>query len=252
MSAADPPQRSKAATDTLRVLVVDDEAPARARLRRLLLAHPQIEVVAEARNGREALELNATHAPDALFLDVQMPEVDGLSVAASLPDPPPAIVFVTAFDHYALPAFGAAALDYLLKPADAEHVARAVQRLLARSGKRQGAAYPVPSQLVIPDRGRTWVIALGEIEWLEAADNYVVVHAGARAPLLRRTLTALLADLGDAFVRTQRGAAVALAHVSSLQSLPKGDAMVLMRSGAQVPCSRQCRGPLMERLQPRG
>ena len=116
----------------LRVLIVDDEAPARARLRRLLLAHPQVEVVAEARNGREALELHAAHAPDALFLDVQMPEVDGLSVAASLPDPAPAIVFVTAFDHYALPAFDAAALDYLLKPADAEHVARAVQRLLTR------------------------------------------------------------------------------------------------------------------------
>ena len=237
---------------TLRVLVVDDEAPARARLRRLLLAHPQIEVVAEARNGREALELNATHAPDALFLDVQMPEVDGLSVAASLPDPAPAIVFVTAFDHYALPAFDAAALDYLLKPADAEHVARAVQRLLARGTKRPGSPRPAPSQLVIPDRGRTWVIAVCDIEWLEAADNYVVVHAGARSPLLRRTLTALLADLGDAFVRTQRGAAVALAHVSSLQSLPKGDAQVLMRSGAQVPCSRQFRGHLMQRLRPHG
>jgi two-component system LytT family response regulator len=95
------------------------------------------------------------------------------------------------------------------------------------------------------------VIAVGDIEWLEAADNYVVVHAGARSPLLRRTLTALLTDLGDAFVRTQRGAAVALAHVSSLQSLPKGDAQVLMRSGAHAPCSRQFRGQLMQRLRPR-
>ncbi|HEY6353170.1 MAG TPA: response regulator [Burkholderiaceae bacterium] len=245
-------QRTTMPAATLRVLVVDDEAPARARLRRLLLAHPQIEVLAEARNGREALELNATHAPDALFLDVQMPEVDGLSVAASLPDPAPAIVFVTAFDHYALPAFDAAALDYLLKPADAEHVARAVQRLLARGTKRVATPRPAPSQLVIPDRGRTWVIAVGDIEWLEAADNYVVVHAGARSPLLRRTLTALLTDLGDAFVRTQRGAAVALAHVASLQALTKGDAQVLMRSGALAPCSRQFRGQLMQRLRARG
>jgi len=239
------------AAATLRVLIVDDEAPARARLRRLLLAHPQVDVVAEGRDGREALALVDAHVPDALFLDVQMPEVDGFGVAASLPDPAPAIVFVTAFDHYALPAFDAAAIDYLLKPADAAHVARAVQRLLAR-GARAPAARPPPSQLLIPDRGRTWVIALPEIEWLEAADNYVMVHAGARAPLLRRTLTALLADLGDGFARTQRGAAVALAHVRSLQSLPKGDARVLMRSGAQVPCSRQYRERLLQRLQPGG
>src|SRR5688572_7154277 len=235
----------------LRVMLVDDEAPARARLRRLLLAHPQVEVVAEARNGREALELCAVHAPDALFLDVQMPEVDGLSVAASLPEPAPAIVFVTAFDHYALPAFDAAALDYLLKPADAEHVARAVQRLLQRGpAPAASGARPPPSQLVIPDRGRTWVIPVPEIEWLEAADNYVVVHAGTRAPLLRRTLTALLADLGDGFVRTQRGAAVALAQVAAVQSLPKGDATVVLKSGAQVPCSRQMRAQLMERFAP--
>jgi two-component system LytT family response regulator len=233
----------------LRVLLVDDEAPARARLRRLLLAHAQIEVIAEARNGREALELCAQHEPDALFLDVQMPEVDGLSVAASLPEPAPAIVFVTAFDHYALPAFDAAAVDYLLKPADAEHVARAVQRLLQRApAAAASGARPPPSQLVIPDRGRTWVIPVQEIEWLEAADNYVVVHAGARAPLLRRTLTALLADLGGGFVRTQRGAAVALAQVASVQALTKGDATVVLHSGTQVPCSRQHRAQLVQRL----
>jgi len=232
----------------LRVLLVDDEAPARARLRRLLLAHPEIDVVAEARNGREAIELHAAHAPDALFLDVQMPEVDGLSVAASLPEPAPAVVFVTAHDHYALAAFDTAAIDYILKPADAQRVARAVQRLLCRSGASTTPARPAPSRLVIPDRGRTWVIAVADIEWLEAADNYVVVHTAARAPLMRRTLTALLADLGDAFVRTQRGAAVALAQVASVQPLAKGDATVVLRSGAQAPCSRRLRGVLMQRL----
>jgi two-component system LytT family response regulator len=158
------------------------------------------------------------------------------------------IVFVTAFDHYALPAFDAAALDYVLKPADAEHVARAVRRLLQRGPAPPRSGRPPPDQLVIPDRGRTWVIARTEIDWLEAADNYVVVHAGARAPLLRRTLTALLADLGDAFVRTQRGAAVALAQVASVQALAKGDATVVLKSGAQVPCSRQFRAQLMRRL----
>jgi two-component system LytT family response regulator len=233
----------------LRALLVDDEAPARARLRRLLLAHPQIDVIGEARNGREALQGVAEHAPDALFLDVQMPDIDGLSVAASLPDPAPAVVFVTAFDRYALPAFDAAALDYLLKPIDAEHVARAVQRLLAREPR--GGARPMPSQLLIPDRGRTHVLPVSEIEWLEAADNYVVVHAGERAPLMRRTLAALLADLGEAFVRTQRSAAVAIAQVQAVESLAKGDATVLLRSGARVPCSRQHRAQLVERLKSR-
>ena len=118
-------------------------------------------------------------------------------------------------------AFDAAALDYLLKPADAEHVARAVQRCCSAAQRRPRRAPRRRASCVIPDRGRTWVVAVAEIEWLEAADNYVVVHAGARAPLLRRTLTALLADLGDGFVRTQRGAAVALAQVASVQSLPR-------------------------------
>ncbi|MBE7417165.1 MAG: response regulator transcription factor [Ideonella sp.] len=238
-----------AAAAPLRVLLADDEAPARARLRRLLLAHPQITVVAEARDGVQALHMTELHRPDALFLDVQMPEADGLAVAASLPDPAPAIVFVTAFDHYALPAFDAAALDYLLKPVDAERVARAVQRLLARGAPSAAPAHPPPRQLLIPERGRIAVVEVAAIEWLEAADNYVAVHAGeARAPLLRRTLTALLGDLGDGFVRTQRGAAVALAHVSGLRSLGKGDALVMLRSGAEVPCSRQHRALLVQRL----
>lgn len=239
-------------TVTLRVLLVDDEAPARARLRRLLFAHPQVEVVAEARNGHEALRLNAEHRPDALFLDVQMPEVDGLDVAASLPDPAPALVFVSAFDRYALPAFDAAALDYLLKPVDAEHVARAVRRLLDRTAPASQARRPTPAQLLITERGRTLVVPVADIEWIEAADNYVVVHVGAKAPLLRRTLTGLLADLGAGFVRTQRGAAVALDHVAAVHSLPKGDARLSMRSGAQVPCSRQFRAALMQRLAARG
>lgn len=231
----------------MRVLIVDDEAPARARLRRLLQAHDGVDIAGEARDGEEALRLSAELAPDALFLDVQMPGASGLDVAASLPDRAPAIVFVTAFDRYALQAFDAAAVDYLLKPVEPERLARALGRLRER---RPAAAQPrpAPQNLLIPDRGRTHVVAVAEIEWLEAADNYVVVHAGARAPLMRRTLSGLLADLGEGFARTHRSAAVALAHVVSLKPLDKGDASIVVRGGATVPCSRQYRVAVLARL----
>ena len=117
-------------------------------------------------------------------------------MAASLPDPAPAIVFVTAFDRFALPAFDAAAVDYLLKPVEPERLARALQRLRERrAADTTTPARPAPAQLLVPDRGRTHVLPVAEILWLEAADNYVVVHTAERAPLMRRTLAGLLHDL---------------------------------------------------------
>jgi len=241
-------------TTPLRLLVVDDEAPARARLRRLLGAFIGVEVVGEAGDADAALAAVATLAPHALLLDIQMPGASGLDLAASLPEPAPAVIFVSAHGHYALPAFDAAAVDYLLKPVEPERLARALQRLrerLAGTAARAsidaaadaaaipGAARPAPAHLLVPDRGRTHVIACADILWLEAADNYVVVHASdGRAPLMRRTLAALLADLGPAFVRTHRSAAVALAHVMALLPGERGDAEVLLRGGARAPCSR--------------
>jgi two-component system LytT family response regulator len=231
------------------VLIVDDEPPARARLRRMLSAFDGVQVIGEAHNGDEALRLAAEMTPDALFLDVQMPGASGLDVAASLPDPAPAVVFVTAFDRYALQAFDAAAVDYLLKPVEPERLARALQRLRERRPvDLSDATRPPPSHLLIPDRGRTHVVAVAEIQWLEAADNYVVVHAGERAPLMRRTLVGLLHDLGSGFVRTHRSAAVALEHVTSVTPLEKGDATFVLRGGATVPCSRQYREKVLARL----
>lgn len=237
----------------LRVLLVDDEAPARARLVRLLVAHPDVQVVGEAADGEQALQLVQDLQPDALLLDIQMPGIGGLDVAASLPDPAPAVVFATAFDRYALEAFDAAAIDYLLKPIEPERLARALQRLRARRAAAPAAAAgplhaPPPRQLLIPDRGRTHVVAVADIGWLEAADNYVVVHAGERAPLMRRTLAGLLHDLGAAFVRTHRGAAVALAHVETVVAGDKGDGEVVLRGGTRVPYSRNFRAGLIERL----
>jgi len=233
----------------MRALIVDDEALARSKLLRMLRAFPDVEVIGEASDGAAALMLTAQLRPDVIFLDVQMPEVDGFDVAASLPDDAPALVFVTAFDQYALRAFDAQAADYLLKPVEPERLARTVQRLRERV---RGAARPgvgMPAHLMISDRGQTHVVRCADIEWLEAADNYVNIHLAGRSLLMRRTLAALLNDLEPAFVRTHRGAAVALAAVLAVRPRGKGDATVVLRSGVEVPCSRQHRETLMQRLQ---
>ena len=232
----------------MRVLIVDDEAPARQRLRQLLAGFDDIRIVGEARDAAQAIVQVETLAPDVLFLDIKMPEQDGFVVAASLPDPGPAIVFVTAHDQYAVQAFEAAAIDYLLKPVESERLIRTLNRLRAGAiSGRQRVSAP-PQQLIIPDRGRTHVLAVAEIDWLEAADNYVVVHAAHQAPLMRRTLGGLLGDLGEGFMRTHRSAAVALAHVQEVQPRGNGDCWLTIRGGATVPCSRQYRAALMARL----
>jgi two-component system, LytTR family, response regulator len=228
---------------------VDDEPAARERLRRLLASFPDVAIVGEAPDGERALERCARLAPDAVFLDVQMPGVSGLDLASSLPDPAPAVVFVTAHDRYAVDAFDTAAVDYLLKPVELSRLARAVERLRARY---VGGPRPAPAQLLIPERGRTLVVAVSDILWLEAADNYVVVHTAEGAPLMRRTLAGLVKDLGPAFVRIHRSAAVALCHVRGVEARGRGDSLVTLRGGASVPCSRQYREQLLEGLAPGG
>jgi two-component system LytT family response regulator len=234
----------------LRLLIVDDEPPARARLRRLLAELPGVEVTGEAGDGVEALEAAARLKPDALLLDVQMPEISGLDVAASLPGPDgPAVIFVTAFDRYALQAFDAAAVDYLLKPVEPERLARAVARLRER---QRPARPPAPRQLLVEERGRLQVLAVDTIGWLQAADNYVELHAAdGRHWLLRRTLAALLADLGPGFLRIHRSHAVALAAVAEVLPADKGDARVRLAGGAELPCSRNHRAALVQALQQR-
>jgi two-component system LytT family response regulator len=175
-----------------------------------------------------------------------MPELDGLSLAASLPDDGPAVIFVTAFDAFALRAFDARALDYLLKPVEPERLARALQRVR----QRQAARSPLPplglSQLLVPSRQGLQVLRVAE--WVAAADTYVTRHTQGREHLLRRTLAGLLDDLGGGFARVHRSAAVALAQVAHVQANDKGDAVLTLRSGAQVLCSRAHRAALVERL----
>jgi two-component system LytT family response regulator len=231
--------------DTLRLLIVDDEPPARARLRRLLAALPDVQVVGEAEGGLQALALAEALRPDALLLDVQMPELSGLDVAASLADDGPAVVFVTAYDDYALPAFEAAAVDYLLKPVDPARLARALERLRRR---RPVAARPAADRLVVSERGQLQVIACRDLLWLQAADNYVELHTAQRTHLLRRTLDALLADLGPGFVRIHRSRAVALAAVVAVEAAGRGNATVRLGNGATLGCSRPWREALQRAL----
>ena len=237
----------------MRILIVDDERPARERLRRMLALEAGIEAIAEASDGIDALRQLAQFRPDALLLDVEMPELSGIDLAASLPVPAPLVVFVTAYDEYALRAFDANAIDYLLKPFDQARLRRSLERLRARHAAQALAAAAVPGlpprQLLVSERGATRVVQVADIEWLETADNYVVLHTADGAPLLRQTLSGLLAQLGSGFVRCHRRAAVRPGAVQRVNPLDKGDCELVLRSGALVPCSRQYRAALMEALQ---
>ena len=236
----------------MRILIVDDERPARDKLRRLLTQEADVSALAEARDGVEALEQVESFKPDVAFLDIQMPEISGIELAASLPAPAPLIVFATAFDQYAIRAFDANAIDYLLKPYDQARLQRALERVR----QRLHAPQPVPAfdsghqvrQLLITERGVTRVIRVDQVQWIETADNYVVLHTSAEAPLMRQTLAGLLDKLGERFMRCHRRAAVQLDWIESVVALDKGDCELVLRGGARVPCSRQYKAALVERL----
>lgn len=237
----------------MRILIVDDEAPARDKLRHLLAGQAGIAEISEAGDGIEALERVADWRPDAMFLDIAMPELSGIELAASLPAPAPAIVFVTAWDRYAIQAFDAGAIDYLLKPYDAARLARAVQRLRERLQAAPAAeiesmpALPV-QRLLVSERTGTRVVPVPDIGWIESADNYVILHTASGSPLLRQTLAGLTERLGPGFLRCHRRATVQLALVERVVSFDKGDCELVLRGGARVPCSRQFRAAVLERL----
>jgi len=238
----------------MRILIVDDERPARAKLRHLLAQQDGVTAVEEAADGIEALEKVAGFRPDALLLDIEMPELSGIDVAASLPEPAPLVVFVTAYEQYALRAFDADAIDYLLKPYDGARLGRALERLRRRLDTR-GLDAPAPTappappeQLLVGERGGTRIVRVADVQWIETADNYVVLHTAAGSPLLRQTLAGLVERLGPGFVRCHRRAAVQLAWIERVVALDKGDGELLLRGGARVPCSRQYRAEVLARL----
>jgi two-component system LytT family response regulator len=244
---------------TLRALVVDDEAPARRRIRRLLLAEPEVAVAGECGDGDTALAMIARERPDLVFLDVQMPERDGFGVVKAIPPAGmPAILFVTGHDRYALRAFEVHAVDYLLKPFTGERfrtaLARARERIARRVpdaalGRLAAELRNPPgylSRLAVRTGGRTVVVALAGVDWMEAADNYVRLHAGTREYLVRETLASLEAQIDPArFARIHRSVVVQIDRVAEVRPATHGDAEVTLRDGTRLAASRTWR----ERLQ---
>jgi two-component system LytT family response regulator len=233
----------------IRTLIVDDEPPARANLRVLLRHDEEIEIVAECGFGAEALTEIRSKKPDLVFLDVQMPECDGFDVLELLgAELPPAIIFVTAYDQYALRAFEAGALDYLLKPFDNARFERA----LARAKERIAHANPAAKKLerfAIKSTGQVSFVNIVEIDWIEAADYYACIHVAAKSHLLRRSMAELEQDLDPlVFCRIHRSAIVNLERVQALELREDGEHDVVLTDGTRLRMSRRYRKELQSRM----
>jgi two-component system LytT family response regulator len=246
----------KAEANAIRAVIVDDEPLGRTVVREMLRGEAEIEIVGEAANGHEALELLSQTRPDLLFLDVQMPEVDGFDVLGAL-DTLPLVIFVTAYDQYAVRAFEVHALDYVLKPFDRERFGQAVQRAkeqlkLAQHHainerilallEAQKSQTPYLERLVIKDQGRVFFLKTAELDWVEAEGNYVKLHARQTVYWLRETLSNLEAQLDpQRFARIHRSHLVNLDRIRELQPWSHGEYHVLLHDGTQLTLSRNYR-----------
>jgi two-component system LytT family response regulator len=250
----------------IRVLIVDDEPLVRRGIAALLAEEPEIEVLGEARNGTEAVTQIRNTRPDLVFLDVQMPGLDGLGVLSSLePEERPAVVFVTAFDQYAVRAFDLHAVDYLLKPFDDERFRTALARVRSRLRAGQpmadrgaldallrelrGSSPAGPDRLAVREQGQIVLVPVDEIDWIEAADNYVRLHRGKHYHLLRESLNRLEETLDRRrFARIHRSAMVNLSRVRALEPAPGGEYDVILTDGRRLTLSRGYRDRFQERF----
>jgi len=241
----------------IRTLIVDDEALARGKLRQFLATEPDVEIVGEAADGGQAMDLIQAEAPDLVFLDVQMPELDGFGVLAGLGDQrPPCVIFVTAHDDFALKAFEVHAIDYLLKPYDRERFAKALARArelllhAASAGSPQATPLagllsevaeqrPLAGRIPIKSDGRIVLLKVAEIDWIEAADNYAVLHAGKDSHIVRETMNSLEARLDPGqFLRINRSTIVSIDRIRDLEPLFHGEYSVRLNNGTKLTCSR--------------
>jgi len=247
----------------VRTLIVDDETLARERLRQLLQDEPEIELLGECADGTEAVEVIQRQSPDLIFLDIQMPELDGFGVLQAMTSTPaPVVVFVTAHDKFALRAFEVHAADYLLKPFDRERFKKALARALDRVKHLEGAAQQAqaavlaelkpPSRplerLAVKTSGKVIFVKLEDVDYIESAHNYVEVHVDKQSHLLRETLNSIEARLpAEKFVRISRSVIVHIERVKELQPLFYGEYAVTLHNGTRLTLSRRYRDRL-ERL----
>jgi two-component system, LytTR family, response regulator len=235
---------------SIRVLVVDDEALARRNLILLLRNDPDIASVIECGSGLEAIKEIRRSKPDLVFLDVQMPECDGFDVLELLgADMPDTVIFVTAYDVYALRAFEAGALDYLLKPFDDARFHRALARAKEKHARYASTQRRAISRIAVKSRNQTLFIDVADIDWIEAASYYACIHVGADTHILRRTLQELEQDLDERiFARTHRSIIVNLSRVRGLELQDGGEYEVVLGCTARLRLSRRYRKRIQDRL----
>jgi len=234
----------------LRVLVVDDEAIARRNLTILLRRDPDIGAIVECGSGHDAIDEMRRTKPDILFLDVQMPECDGFDVLELMgPDMPAAVIFVTAYDEYALRAFDAGALDYLLKPFDDARFDRALQRAKGRLALEPTPGRRPITRLVVKSRGQTLFLNASDVDWIEAANYYACLHVGSVTHILRRSLQALEKELDErTFVRIHRSIIVNCDKVRGLELHGSGEYEVVLHSQVRLQLSRRFRKHFQDRM----
>lgn len=248
----------------VRVLIVDDEPPARRKIRRFLERDEEIRIVGEGGDGPAAVEMMARLEPDLVFLDIQMPGADGFEVLEALGGARPQVIFVTAFAEHAVRAFEVEAVDYLLKPFDDTRFDAALDRAKARIRRREPGVSeeslhrlmdelrgPRLRRILVKKPDRSFFIAQDEIDWLEAADNYVKLHTRRGDHLVRGTLGGMEEHLdGSRFARVSRSAIVNLDRIAELRPWSHGDRIVVLRDGTELTLSRRYRKKLPELFDP--
>jgi two-component system LytT family response regulator len=245
----------------LKAIIVDDEELARQVLREFLLEAAAVEIVAECANGFEAVKAIGEHRPDVLFLDIQMPKLDGFEVL-ELIDPPVAVIFVTAYDQYAMKAFDAQAVDYLLKPFSAERLGKALDRaraLLAepdpkpfQAGELAAAARP-PGQplerVVVKDGTKVHIIPMAKLDYVEAQDDYIALRSEKKSYLKQQTISSIEGQLDPRrFVRIHRSYVVNLERIARIEPYTKDSRVAVLQDGTQIPVSRSGHARLKELL----